>query len=351
MTNDSLVSIVNTTVYGRSKKYKLEDTSEVTLVQWAVETKQLLLAHPELAKAKRLLDDSITPEAKDALWSCSKRLAEVAKAYPPGPMTVPQRVTFHQEWLQKIIDACAPSSTPLVLNEMRKVKWGGSSIKPDQTWTTRDVMVYYAQLKDIEHKMGGAMQMVSEKAKLEVVERTIPSGLKMLAKSTLQRHTGDGPAPQDSWEKALQRVAHELKTAEDSIALTESIRVKSRLDTPRPGSGDGDKYKGFERTIQKKRFGRDKKSGGDRRFPGVYKKGSGKGSGKGSKNSRGGRDDKVDISHVECFNCGEKGHYSNKCPHPPKEGGRGGSSGGRGGGKPRGGGKGKRDVSKADAKA
>ena len=39
------------------------------------------------------------------------------------------------------------------------------------------------------------MQMVSEKAKLEVVERTIPSGLKMLAKSTLQRHTGDGPAP------------------------------------------------------------------------------------------------------------------------------------------------------------
>ena len=104
MTNDSLVSIVNTTVYGRSKKYKLEDTSEVTLVQWAVETKQLLLAHPELAKAKRLLDDSITPEAKDALWSCSKRLAEVAKTYPPGPMTVPQRVTFHQEWLQKIID-------------------------------------------------------------------------------------------------------------------------------------------------------------------------------------------------------------------------------------------------------
>ena len=56
-------------------------------------------------------------------------------------------------------------------------------------------------------------------------------------------------------------------------------------------------------------------------------------------------------STLECFNCGEKGHYSNKCTHPPKEGGRGGGSGGRGGGKPRGGGKGKRDVSKADAKA
>ena len=44
MTNDSLVSIVNTTVYGRSKKYKLEDTSEVTLVQWAVETKSVAIS-------------------------------------------------------------------------------------------------------------------------------------------------------------------------------------------------------------------------------------------------------------------------------------------------------------------
>ena len=61
MTNDSLVSIVNTTVYGRSKKYKLGGTSEVTLVQWVVETEQPLLAHPKLAKAKRILDDSITP--------------------------------------------------------------------------------------------------------------------------------------------------------------------------------------------------------------------------------------------------------------------------------------------------
>ena len=72
MANDSLVSVVNTTVYSRSKKYKLGDTSKITLVQWTVETKQLLLAHPELVKAKRLLDDSITPEAKDALWGCSK---------------------------------------------------------------------------------------------------------------------------------------------------------------------------------------------------------------------------------------------------------------------------------------
>ena len=73
MTNDSLVSIVNTTVYGRSKKYRLEDTSEVTLVQWAVETKQLLLAHPELAKAERKM--GIPAYWPAARWPMGKGVA------------------------------------------------------------------------------------------------------------------------------------------------------------------------------------------------------------------------------------------------------------------------------------
>ena len=59
MTNDAVVSVVNTHNYGRSKKYKIEDVSEATVVQWAVETKQLLLSHPDLAKVKLVLKDSI----------------------------------------------------------------------------------------------------------------------------------------------------------------------------------------------------------------------------------------------------------------------------------------------------
>ena len=68
MTNDAVVSVVNTHNYGRSKKYKIEDVSEATVVQWAVETKQLLLSHPGLAKVKSVIEDTISPEAKDALW-------------------------------------------------------------------------------------------------------------------------------------------------------------------------------------------------------------------------------------------------------------------------------------------
>ena len=114
MVNDAVVSIISTDFYGRSKRFKLEDISEETLVQWAVETKQLLLANPELAKTKRIIEDSISPEAKESLWSCSEKLAEVPKEYPAALRTVAERQAFHLEWLDKIVAACAPSSVSLI---------------------------------------------------------------------------------------------------------------------------------------------------------------------------------------------------------------------------------------------
>ena len=352
MTNDAVVSVVNTHNYGRSKKYKIEDVSEATVVQWAVETKQLLLSHPDLAKVKRVLDDSISPEAKDALWGCSQRLAAVPKDYPAGNMSVQARQTFHIEWLDSIIAACAPSSGALVLGEMRKIKWSEGSTDKD-SWTCQDIMVYYARLKEVETRMGDAVNLVSDKAKLDVVEHKIPSGLKLLAKATLERHSGDGPAPQDTWEKALKRVAHEVKKQEECAQLAESIRVKQKKDAPKAYRPTERPFLRVDDTFKKKKKWR--KEGGGREG-GAERKGKGKGagkgagSGKGKSSGRGSRDDK-DLSHIECFNCGEKGHYSNKCPHPQREPSRGGGKGGKGSGKGRGGGKGAGDASKADAKA
>ena len=34
--------------------------------------------------------------------------------------------------------------------------------------------------------------------------------------------------------------------------------------------------------------------------------------------SAGGSRPQKDVSQVTCFNCNKKGHYSNKCPEPPK---------------------------------
>ena len=219
MTNDAVVSVVNTHNYGRSKKYKIEDLwFSGQLRRSNCSQGPVLLSHPDLAKVKRALDDSISPEAKDALWGCSQRLAAVPKDYPAGNMSVPARQTFHIEWLGSIIAACAPSSGALVLGEMRKIKWSEGSTDKD-SWTCQDIMVYYARLKEVETRMGDAVNLVSDKAKLDVVEHKIPSGLKLLAKATLERHAGDGPAPQDTWEKALKRVAHEVKKQEECAQL------------------------------------------------------------------------------------------------------------------------------------
>ena len=351
MVNDAVVSIISTDFYGRSKKFKLEDISEETLVQWAVETKQLLLANPELAKTKRIIEDSISPEAKESLWSCSEKLAEVPKEYPAALRTVAERQAFHLEWLDKIVAACAPSSVSLMLHKMREVKWcehaSGDSWRHEGSWKAKDVVAYYAKLKKVENQMGDAAHTVSEKAKLDLVEHKIPSGLKLLAKSTLPRHVGDGPAPQDTWEKALMRIARELRKQEDALAMADSIRIKQKKDAPKP-------YRPLERPsirlddkFKKKKKWRPADSA-ERRGSG---KGRGKGSGKGKSSERGGSREEKDLSHIECFNCGEKGHYSNKCPHAPRDAPRGGGKGkGKGSGKGRGGSKGAQE-SKADAKA
>jgi hypothetical protein len=52
--------------------------------------------------------------------------------------------------------------------------------------------------------------------------------------------------------------------------------------------------------------------------------------GRGGRGGGGGR--QLDLSKVDCYNCGKFGHFAKDCPHPPAAGrGRGGFRGGRGG--------------------
>ena len=76
---DAVVSIVNTDVYGKCKAYPVENIGASSFARWARETLNLLRAHPQLAKTKRIPLDSVVPEAMEALWGCVAELAAVEK--------------------------------------------------------------------------------------------------------------------------------------------------------------------------------------------------------------------------------------------------------------------------------
>ena len=62
---DAVVSIVNTDVYGKCKAYPVENIGASSFARWARETLNLLRAHPQLAKTKRIPLDSVAPEARN----------------------------------------------------------------------------------------------------------------------------------------------------------------------------------------------------------------------------------------------------------------------------------------------
>ena len=187
---------------------------------------------------------------------------------------------------------------------------------------------------------------LTNKVKLDIVKRALPTiGLKSLLESTLP--AGTAPAD-DKWEDALPRLAKELKKSEDRALLQQSITLKERQTKfpardsrdhrdsrdsrkrHREERSDGDDrsqrpFKKLKRTFAKgRRFSRGgDRTGGDRR-----------GGRKGDQRPKA-------LEDVECYNCGEKGHYANKCPKPKRSDSKGGGRGGgkRGGGGGRGGGK------------
>ena len=104
---DAVVSIVNTDVYGKCKAYPVENIGASSFARWARETLNLLRAHPQLAKTKRIPLDSVAPEAMEALWGCVAELAAVEKDYPSAAVRnattdakLKERMEFNEKWLK-----------------------------------------------------------------------------------------------------------------------------------------------------------------------------------------------------------------------------------------------------------
>lgn len=106
---DAVVSIVNTDVYGKCKAYPVENIGASSFARWARETLNLLRAHHQLAKTKRIPLDSVAPEAMEALWGCVAELAAVEKDYPSAAVRnattdakLKERMEFNEKWLKSV---------------------------------------------------------------------------------------------------------------------------------------------------------------------------------------------------------------------------------------------------------
>ena len=196
---DAVVSIVNTDVYGKCKAYPVENIGASSFARWARETLNLLRAHPQLARTKRILLDSVAPEAMEALWGCVAELAAVEKDYPSAAVRnattdakLKEGMEFNEKWLKSVIAACSPNTNTLIVDEMRKIKFGAGATGgyTGQHWQAQDIMVYYTKLKALENESGDMMSTgLSDKTKLEIVSFALPLGLRQLIKATCPTFT------------------------------------------------------------------------------------------------------------------------------------------------------------------
>ena len=291
-----MVTVKSIKVFGDSKEYPADEVTMKKFVKWAMETKADLRAHPMLNEQLRVLDQCITTEAMTVLWACTAlQQAGVPRAYPSEAVksavtqaNLRARCDFHITWLTDIVAACAPITNAHIIKEIEKVKFGEGA--------TGGITGRFYQEEDVTRYMGN---------------------------------------------RALLGQSITLKEKQQKFSTRDHSRAREqRVSRKRQREDDADGDERSQRSFKKRRFSKQ------RRFV--------KRDDRNDKSWRGKRERSVkrepsSNKNVECFNCGEKGHYANECPKPKKNstkgGGRGGDKGGRGG---RGGGRDSKPKSGAD---
>lgn len=348
------VNVVTVEAYGEHPKWPLAKISLATFSAWALYMKNLLRSEPALARNRLILRDSISPAAIRALWAVTPKLQAVARDYASDDMMsstsaarVTARMDWHEQWLDRIIHACAPETSVDVLERMAAVKFGEEATG---RYSHANVMQYMAKLYELQDVLGDAMRTgVTDKQKLDVVERAVPYEVRQIMQRSRTVPEGANAADHaDTWEQALTRLAQKIKEVEETSLVAAAIAVKPR-NPPGNRANDGATNKVQNKAIDKPKYTRKEKKAWKKEQKRMNQNG-GQHVGDQSKQKnkthvpRGDKPPK-DLSHVTCYTCNKTGHYANKCPEQPKTSGfetaAGGSTSGKGSGKGKGKGAGK----------
>ena len=334
---DTLVNLVTVPIYGRDPKFPKHKINKNSFAQWAIDVKHILKSYRALAREKLLPRDAITPSAKKALWITLPGLENVVQDYPTAAMVntttdtgIRQRMAWHETWLDSIITACAPDNTLLVTAEITAIRFGKSHSSTD--YGVEDVAAYAAELYDLQERLGDIMRTgVTEKTKLDLVEKAMPYTLRSIIKGSAPVALPGQPALVDTWEQALQRLASEMAKLEQTKVIALAVKQSQKHGAGQGAAPDANpRYQGRDfrnqsrpstgvhrprhsNNFKKRRSNWDDRNYHSKEGRSVRPQTNSPTKDVSSTTSKGPAASK-DTSQILCFSCNELGHYANKCP-------------------------------------